>query len=604
MGVRVGSGLSVLVGAVKGQRRDVALGAFLGSAHQAGEALVPVLIGVLIDGAVGGGDLGALLGGFAVLAVVYVGLSLSFRYGARASERAAESARHQLRLAVVGRVLHPGGGTEEGRLPGALTAIATEDARRVGAAARAVAMGLAALAGLAVGAVVLLRTSLPLGLVVLAGTPLLLWAGHLLSRPLERRSAAEQERAGHASGVAADLVSGLRVLKGIHAEAAAVGRYRRTSRDALSATLGAARAEAAQRGIVLALTGCFIALVALIGGRLALSGSISLGELVSAVGLALFLLTPLETLSWVNSELAQARASAVRVAAVLATPPAVTADGAAAVTADGTADGAAAVTADGTANGVAAVTADGAAALRTVRGGLRLRGVTHGGLRALDLDVAPGELLGVAAADPADATALLRCLGRQADPEAGTVELDGVSLRRLDPADIRLAILVAEHGADLFDGTLMENVTVAAPPAGGAQGPPPDGVRAALAAAGADEVVASLPLGGDTLVGARGGPLSGGQRQRVALARALAAARPVLVVHDPTTAVDAVTEARIATGLRDLRQGRTTVLVTTSPALLAIADRVVLIDGGRVTGTGTHAALVRSDPAYRAAVLG
>ncbi|MGW4278087.1 ATP-binding cassette domain-containing protein, partial [Streptomyces seoulensis] len=104
-------------------------------------------------------------------------------------------------------------------------------------------------------------------------------------------------------------------------------------------------------------------------------------------------------------------------------------------------------------------------------------------------------------------------------------------------------------------------------------------------------------------VGEGGRSLSGGQRQRVLLARALRAEPPVLVVHDPTTAVDAVTEARIAQGLREIRQGRTTVVVTNSPALLAVTDRVVFLDGGRVGAEGTHGELARTHATYRTAVL-
>ncbi|MGW6460783.1 ABC transporter ATP-binding protein [Streptomyces sp. NPDC055078] len=557
------SGRSVLSGAVAGQRRDVVLGSVLGAGHQAGEALVPVLIGLVIDRGVARGDSAGLLLGIGALALVYVGLSFSFRFGARAGERAAETAAHRLRTEIVGRVLAPAGGADSGRLSGELTNIATQDAKRVGAVNMAVIMGISALTGLLVSAVVLLRISLPLGLVVLLGTPLLLWLGHLLSKPLERRSEAEQERAAHASGIAADLVGGLRVLKGIGAESAAVARYRRTSRDSLAATLRAARAQAWQNGIVLTLTGAFIALVALVGGRLATQGDISLGELVSAVGLALFLLGPLSEFSWVNAELAQGRASAARIAGVLAA-------------------------------GRAVLPGTGTPA-RPVEGRLRLRGISCGTLQDIDLDIEPGGLVGVVATDPADAAALLGCLGRRFDPEAGSVELDGVAFTALDPADIRTAILVAEHDADLFEGTLTGNVTAAAPP--GAD------LRRAMEASGADEVARALPRGGDTEVTERGRSLSGGQRQRVALARALAADTPVLVVHDPATAVDAVTEARIAAGIRAVRRHRTTILVTTSPALLAVTDRVVLIEGGRVAGTAPHADLVRDRVTYRTAVL-
>ncbi|MGW7412156.1 ABC transporter ATP-binding protein [Streptomyces sp. NPDC054863] len=566
MGAAAHSGRDVLRRSLGRQRRDLAVGAVLGAGHQAAEALVPVVIGLVIDRAVGRSDGSQLLWWLAGLAVLYVALSFSFRFGARAGERASETAAHRLRTALVGRIVEPAGGADEGRLPGALTSIATEDARRVGAVSMAFVLAVAALSAILVSAVVLVRISLLLGLVVLLGTPLLLWLGQLLSKPLERRSHGEQERAAHASGIAADLVAGLRVLKGIGAESAALARYRGTSRDALAATLRAARAQAWQGGVVLMLTGVFIALVALVGGRLAARGDISIGELVSAVGLALFLLGPLSGLSRLAAAFAQGRASAARIAEVLGAAPAVHGGD-----------------------------TEGEAAGAVVGGRIRMCRVTHRSLDGVDLVVEPGELLGVVAPDPADAVALLGCLGRRSDPESGSVALDGVAFTALDPARIRTAVLVADHDADLFEGTLAENVAAAAPE-GHDLGP-------ALAASGADEVAHCLPYGTATPVTERGRSLSGGQRQRVALARALAADPPVLVLHDPTTAVDAVTEARIADGLRDVRRGRTTLVVTTSPALLAVTDRVLFLEGGRVTDTAVHAALLDRYDTYRTAVL-
>ncbi|MCX5241374.1 ABC transporter ATP-binding protein/permease [Streptomyces prunicolor] len=568
MGAGELSGRDVWTRSVKGQIRRVALGSALGSVHQLGEALVPVLIGVVIDQAVAGQNAGRLALWLGVLAVMYVTLSWSFRLGAKAGERSAEEAAHTLRLAIVGRVLDARGGAEEGRLPGELANVATEDAKRVGAVNMALMAGVWAFAGVAVSAVALLLTSVTLGLIVLLGTPVLLWLGHLLSKPLERRSEAEQDKAAHASGVAADLVAGLRVLKGLGAQGAAVERYRRTSRISLAATLRSARAESWQTGLVLALTGGFIALIALVGGRLALNGSMTLGQLVSAVGLALFLLGPLETFAWVNAELAQGRASAARVAEVLATGPAV-------------------------------VGGDDPVA-EPVRGELRLRGVRLGGLDGVDLDLPAGQLTGIAVTDPAGAEALLRCLGRETDPESGSVELDGVPLTRLDPAGLRAAVLVAAHDAALFEGSLAANVTPEDASQDGAAGLL---TERAMVAARADEVADSLPHGIATGVGEGGRSLSGGQRQRVLLARALRAEPPVLVVHDPTTAVDTVTEGRIAEGLREFRQGRTTIVVTNSPALLAVTDHVILLDAGRVGAEGTHADLVRTDATYRTAVL-
>ncbi|MGA5000305.1 ABC transporter ATP-binding protein [Streptomyces arboris] len=557
------SGRGVIRRAVAGQRRDVVVGSLLGAAHQTGEALVPVLIGLIVDRAVVRPDGEALALWLVVLAVVYAMLSYGFRFGARAGERAAEQAAHQLRLDVVRRVLAPHGGAEAGRPPGALVNVATEDARRVGALNMALTLGIAAVVGVVAGAVLLLRASVPLGLLVLIGAPVLMALGHYLARPLEHRSQAEQERAAHASGVAADLVAGVRVLKGLRAEPAAVARYRSTSQASREANVRAARAAALQTGLMLTLTGAFIALVALVGGRLVLSGSIGLGALVSAVGLALFLPGPIAVLAWVGAELAKARASAARIADVLAAPGETT---------GGTTEPAAPST-----------------------GELRLHGLGHAGLHGIDLTVRPGEHLGIVVTDTADASTLLRCLARRCDPDRGRVELDGTPVTELAPAALRSALLVAEHDAQLFDGTLLDNVTAAAP--AGADPQP------AMDAAAVDEVAATLPGGTAGRIGERGSSLSGGQRQRVALARALAADRSVLVVHDPTTAVDAATEARIATGIRRARTGRTTVLVTSSPALLGATDRVVLIDGGTITAEAPHEDLVRDHPVYRSAVL-
>ncbi|MFJ9639195.1 ABC transporter ATP-binding protein [Streptomyces sp. NPDC101178] len=557
------SGRGVIRRAVAGQRRDVVVGSLLGAAHQTGEALVPVLIGLIVDRAVVRPDGGALAVWLVVLAVVYAMLSYGFRFGARAGERAAEQAAHQLRLDVVRRVLAPHGGAEAGRPPGALVNVATEDARRVGALNMALTLGIAAVVGVVAGAVLLLRASVPLGLLVLIGAPVLMALGHYLARPLEHRSQAEQERAAHASGVAADLVAGVRVLKGLRAERAAVARYRSTSQASREANVRAARAAALQTGLMLTLTGAFIALVALVGGRLVLSGSIGLGALVSAVGLALFLPGPIAVLAWVGAELAKARASAARIADVLAAPGETT---------GGTAEPA-----------------------TPASGELRLHGLGHAGLDGIDLTVRPGEHLGIVVTDTADAATLLHCLARRCDPDRGHIELDGTPVTELAPAALRSALLVAEHDAQLFDGTLLDNVTAAAP-----AGADP---RPAMDAAAVDEVAATLPGGTSGRIGERGSSLSGGQRQRVALARALAADRSVLVVHDPTTAVDAATEARIATGIRRARTGRTTVLVTSSPALLAATDRVVLIDGGTVTAEAPHEDLVRDHPVYRSAVL-
>ncbi|WP_308258156.1 ABC transporter ATP-binding protein [Pseudonocardia lacus] len=556
-------GRGVLRAALRSRRAALAGSSILACLHQTGEALVPVLIGVVVDRAVDGGSPAELAGWLAVLAADFVLLSGSFRWGSRLGQRTAELVAHDLRGALVRKVLDPGGGARNGLLSGEVSSIAVQDARRVGALHMMLPLAVAAVAAIAVSAVALLWSSVVLGALVLLGTPPLLWATRRMARPLEARSAAEQQDAALASAVATDLVRGLRVLRGIGAEDAAVARYAVASRRSLGAAVRAGRAGALLDGGVQAATGLFIALVAGVGGWLALSGSVSIGGLVAAVGLAQFLLGPLTMVAFVNAGIAQARASAERIAAVLARPAEVD-------------------TPEG----------DGPPLPDSHRGRrLELRAVATAHLPALDLAVEPGEMVGLVA-EPSAAQDLVAVLGRELDPRHGEVRLDGVPAGRLPVSDFRREVLVERHDGVLFRGPVRENV------AAGRAGP----TASAMAAAAADEVVDALPDGADSDVGERGQALSGGQRQRVALARALAADAPVLVLHEPTTAVDSVTEARIAAGVRGLRADRTTLLVTSSPTLLAATDRVVLVLADGTTAHGRHAELLARHPAYRAAV--
>jgi putative ABC transport system ATP-binding protein len=306
-----------------------------------------------------------------------------------------------------------------------------------------------------------------------------------------------------------------------------------------------------------------VAVVALVGGRLAADGRMSIGDLVAAAGLTQFLIGPFSRISMVIAELARSRASAGRIAEVLSAPAAVV-------------------------SGTASVASPAC-------GAVELRHVATGSLEDVSFTVATGELVGVAALAPSDAHALIACLARDVDPESGTVAIDDVDFALLDLDELRAALVVSHHHSHLFGGRLIDNITAVTP----------DGtdVAAALAASATDEVASTLPDGVDTEMTERGRSLSGGQRQRVTLARALAADPPVLVLHDPTTAVDAATEATIADGLVRLRAGRTTIVVTTSPGLLAVTDRVVVIEDGRTVDEGTHATLLARAGRYRSVVV-
>lgn len=537
-------------------------GSLLMMGHQTGESLVPVMIGLVIDTAVTGGDFDKLVPGIAGLALVFAFLSNSWRFGARLLQRAAKGAEHDLRVALTRKILDPAGGADAARLSGELLNIATADAERVGRLAQVTATAAGAFAALAVTTIVLLRISIPLGLLVLFGTIPLIALIQFLGRTLERHSRFEQAGAARAAGIANDLVAGLRVLKGIGAEEAAVQRYRKASRESLQATVRAANTQAIYQGINLALTGSFLALVALVGGRLAADGKISIGDLIAALGLTQFLIGPMYRLTNVGANLARGRASAARIADVLAAP---------------------------------AVIEHGGALLKApVQGSLAFDSVSYASLAELNFAIEAGEFVGIVASEPGDALALLDCLSGAGRPTSGRISVDGVPIVSISPEELHAAVLVCPHDAFLFAETMLANIR---PGASYAE------LQWAVEASAADEVADNLAEGIETMISTGGRSLSGGQRQRVGLARALAANPPILVLHDPTTAVDSVTESRIAAGIRDARLGQTTILVTTSPALLALTGRVIFLESGRIVSQAGHAELIEARSEYRDLVL-
>ncbi|NPC96491.1 ABC transporter ATP-binding protein [Nocardioides sp. zg-DK7169] len=560
---------------VRRHARSLAGASALVTVWQVAELMVPVLIGVVIDRAVVTGDVAQMLLWAGVFALHFVVLSLSYRFGARMGNRALHTESHALRTEVSAHVLS-GRGARSDRLPGDVVSIATADAEMVAFVVRQLMFTVAGAVGLLVSAVVLAAIDLVLAVVVLVGVPCVLVATQLLSPRLAKRSAVRQEALGEAAGIASDLVRGIRPLKGVAGEDAAQARYRRHSQQAATASVGAARWEGVMQGMTEGLSGVFLAVVALVAGVRAVNGDIGVGEFVAVVGISQFLGEPLRMLTFLVAQLAQSRASAARIVDFLATPPLVLA----------TRDEQGEAPASGAVPVVATPS-------------LALRAVSHGPLRDLTLVAEPGAWVAVVAEDPADAAALLALLRGEAVPDEGVVLVGGRPVADLDVAELHAELLVVDHHVELFDGTMRSNVD----PHGVLDA---DRLARVLRASAADEVVAQGPAGLEEHVRVGGTTLSGGQRQRLGLARALAVDPGILVLHDPTTAVDAVTEARIADGLHELRHGggaaRTTVVLTSSPALLARADLVVHLREGKVLGKGRHHDL-GADERYRAAVL-
>ncbi|QWF20150.1 ABC transporter ATP-binding protein/permease [Nocardioides sp. LMS-CY] len=538
---------------VRRQRRRLLGAIALITLWQVCEAAVPVLIGVVIDRAVASGDLERLVLWCAVLCVHFAVLSFSYRFGSRIGFRAVQEEGHLLRTEVSAHVLSARGARTD-RLPGDVLALATGDAELVAGVVRQLTFTVAGTAGLVISAIVLATIDPLVAVVVLVGVPVVLVCTQVLAPRLAHRAHERQEAIGRATGLATDLVRGLRPLKGIGAERVAHARYRRQSQDAMGASIAAARWEGLLYGLTSGLSLAFLAVVALVAGHRALDGGMSIGELVAVVGLAQFVAEPMGMIAYLVAQLARSRASARRILGVLAAPPLVRAGDRTAVASD-----------------------------------LELDGVVAGTLVDVSARVARGEVVAVVAEDPSDAGTLIRLLHGEEVPDRGAVLLGGVPLTELTIAESRRLLVVAEHHVDLFEGTLRSNVD----PAGRIGEERFDEVLRASSAH-------DLP---DEPVTVNGTTLSGGQRQRLGLARALAAAAPVLVLHDPTTAVDAVTEQRIAEGIDAVRRADgATLVLTSSPALLARADRVLHLVGGRVVAVGTHVELAELDE-YRAAVL-
>lgn len=408
--------------------------------------------------------------------------------------------------------------------------------------------------------VVLLNSSTTLGLLVLLGVPLLMLLVGPLLQPLQRRSAAQRHLQSELSATATDIVSGLRVLRGIGGEKVFADKYRRQSQEVRAAGVRVARVQSVLDALQVLLPGLFVVLVVWLGARYAVQGQITPGELVAFYGYAAFLMVPLRTVTEFANKFVRARVAAGRVCHVLAQRP---------------------------------DRVEPTELLPSPAPGGDLHDA-HTGL------LVPGGLMtAVVCADPGRSALLADRLGGVADPaldpgSPGDVTLAGVPLTGLRPAEVTHRIVVSDTSSALLSGLLGERLATTGR----------GDLTSALATARTDDVLAGLPDGLATEVTEGGRSFSGGQRQRLVLARALAADPEVLVLVEPTSAVDAHTEARIAAGLGAHRTGRTTVLVTSSPLLLAEADRVVLLAGDgsdRVLATGRHRDLLDL-PDYRAVV--
>jgi ABC-type multidrug transport system fused ATPase/permease subunit len=410
--------------------------------------------------------------------------------------------------------------------------------------------GVGAVLAYAMVAVLLWSVAPMLALFVLLGVPVVVLVVGPLLRRLERAESTYRHQQGLLTTRAGDIVAGLRILAGVGGRGLFARRYEQRSQALLSEGYRVGAVNSWIDALTVAIPGLFLAAVVWLAARMAADGQITIGEMVAVYGYTAILLIPVWFLLAGSHDVIRGRVSARRIVALLRLSP-------------------------------------------DEVGGQATRSAPEHPADLYDPDtrltVHSGLVVGVAAADPADALALADRLGRYA---VSDVTWGGVPVCAVPLDEVRDRILVAEHDAYLFAGTLRETLRIRA----GRDDPE---LMRAVHAASADDVVDALPDGLDTSIEARARTLSGGERQRVRLARALLAEPEVLILIDPTSAVDAHTEARVAQRLREVRAGRTTVVLATSPLLLGYADTVAYLVDGRIADTGTHAELLDRCPGYR-----
>ncbi|MGW2598378.1 ABC transporter transmembrane domain-containing protein [Streptomyces klenkii] len=548
-----------------------------GVVHMAAVAALPVALGIAVQAVIDrSGARLATAGGLMVLLGVLMALGDTMLHRTAITNWITAAARLQQLLAR--KTAELGATLTRQVAAGEVVAVSTADVEKIGWFVEALSRFASALFTTLAVCAALVVYQPALGTLIALAVPALVLAVLPLLPPATKRADEQREKAGYATELASDTVAGLRVLRGIGGEELFLDRYRRASQEVRRAAVRSARMWALIAAVQVLLPGLLLIAVVGYGAGLVEDGEVGIGELVTVYGVVTFLLFPLRVFEEIAMAYSFSRPSAARAARVLSlTRTAGSADSARTAGSARTAPG----------EGPAAAPA--------------------GDLYdpASGLSAPAGLLTAVVCGDPDVAGRLADRLGGHASAgseEGPSALLGGVALDELPLEAARTAVLVQDKDPVLLSGTLAELLDV---PASGAVA-----AEAALAAAQCGDVLTALAqaspdASGDpmrTRITERGRSLSGGQRQRLALARSLVTDPQVLVLDEPTSAVDSHTEARIADGLRALRQSRTTVVFSSSPLLLDRADRVVFVQEDRAVAVGTHRGLLHDDPAYRAVV--
>ncbi|MFE7932514.1 ABC transporter transmembrane domain-containing protein [Streptomyces sp. NPDC057456] len=532
-------------------------GAVLASVWMVLMAVAPYLLSKAVDDGLEPGDTAALAGWTAALFAVGAFNAWVSIMRHRTMTRVRMDAYLRTTKVVVGHTVRLGAALPRQVGAAEVVTIGVSDVHTIAGALTVVGPGVGSVVVYVFVAGLLLSVSPLLAAVVLLGMPLVaVLVGPLMSR-LQGTETEYRERQGVLTARIGDLAGGLRVLNGLGGKELFAASFDRDSQRLRAQGYRVGAVTSWMQALGVGLPTLFLAVVTWLAARLAAQGDMTVGELVSVYGYVAVLIGPVAFLVDMGYQLSRGVVAARRVVRLLRLEPAPATD-------------------TGTGTGVADAPVE-PSVLHDPASGVR---------------VAPGRLTALVGARHAEVTAVVDRLGRYGPTDAtwGGTRLDAVPL-----GQVRDQILVADNEADLFAGSLREVV-------GGRRTPTAEDVGRAVRAAAADDIVQGLPEGLESLVTAQGRSLSGGQRQRVRLARALLADPGVLLAVEPTSALDAHTEAAVAQRLRAARTGRTTVVTTTSPLLLAQADTVHYLVDGKVAATGRHHDLLEREPGYRALV--
>ena len=555
---------------VRSQSGGVAGAVTSGLFWQAGAVAAPLVVKYAIDNGVVTKDHHALtvwllvLLGVGLLEVVAGGLRhiYAIRNRSQSDARVRDALfAHALRLDA----------TYHDRVgPGELLSRASSDSQHIARMMDAIGHTIGYVLTVVAVAIVMLVLDWKLALVILIPLPFVSVGAWLYSRRYDRGTRRLQESWGAASTLVEETVSGIRVVKGLGAGDALSARFGRRSDEIFRRAMDLARLDAIFIPVLEMLPLLGIATVLWLGGRSVIAGDLSVGSFVAFNAYVVMLVWPLRVLGQRVTTVQKALAASGRILEVLEAEPRLREP------------------------------RHPVELERPLRGDVRLDAVRfgHDGDRAvldgLDLHVAPGESLALVGATGSGKSTVAGLLARLYDPEDGRVLLDGHDLRELRLGDVRGAVALVFEETFLFSESVRENIRVGRPDAN-------DGdVRHAAELAGAAEFIGALPDGYETVLGERGFSLSGGQRQRIAIARAILADPAVLVLDDATSAVDATKEHEIRAALAEVMRGRTTLVIAHRPATIALADRVAVLEGGRIVDEGTHGELLRRSERYRA----